>query len=86
MALAPPWAFSAEAIDGIGDTHLAKGIHIRALPSPSAGLPATPLFVYRALAQCRRDRPRRAAYRGDLDRQLRQCADRAVPAHSRTIR
>jgi hypothetical protein len=49
MALAPPWAFSAEAIDGIGDTHLAKGIHIRALPSPSAGLPATPLFVYRAL-------------------------------------
>ena len=49
MALAPPWAFSAEAIDGIGDTHLARGIHIRALPSPSAGLPATPLFVYRAL-------------------------------------
>ncbi len=47
--LAPPWALFAEAIDGIDDTHLPKGIHVRALPSPSAGLPATPLFVYRAL-------------------------------------
>src|SRR3954454_3088105 len=50
MILAPPWAFSAEAIDEIGDTHLAPGgIHLRCLPAPSAGLPAPPLFVYRAL-------------------------------------
>ena len=49
MILAPPWAFSAGAIHGIDDTHLVKGIHIRAVPSPSAGLPATPLFVYRAV-------------------------------------
>jgi hypothetical protein len=48
-SLAPPWALFAEAIDGIGDTHLPEGIHVRALPSPRAGLPATPLFVYRAM-------------------------------------
>jgi hypothetical protein len=48
-SLAPPWALFAEAIDGIDDTHLPKGIHVRALPSPRAGLPATPLFVYRAV-------------------------------------
>ena len=60
MILAPPWAFSAEAIDGIGDTHLAPGgIHVRCLPAPSAGLPATPLFVYRALLN--RDAVERAA-------------------------
>ena len=48
MIPAPPWAFAAEAIDGTGDTHLAKGVHVRALPSPAAGIPATPLLVYRA--------------------------------------
>lgn len=48
-SLAPPWALFAEAIDGIDDTHLRKGIHVRALPSPHAGLPATPLFVYRSV-------------------------------------
>jgi hypothetical protein len=65
MILAPPWAFSAEAIDGIGDTHLAPGgIHIRCLPAPSAGLPATTLFVYRALLN--RDAVERAAQRTDV--------------------
>lgn len=44
---APVWAFRAEAIDGDGDTHLPSGIHVRALPSPQLGLPATPLVVYR---------------------------------------
>ena len=49
MIIAPPWAFYAEAIDGIGDTHLAKGRHVRVVPAPEAGLPATPLFVYRSV-------------------------------------
>lgn len=46
---APTWAFTAEALDGIGDTHLPPGIHVRALPSPQLGVPATPLVVYRAV-------------------------------------
>jgi hypothetical protein len=46
---APAWAFTAEAIDGAGDTHLPKGVHVRALPSPGLGVPATPLAVYRGL-------------------------------------
>jgi hypothetical protein len=46
---APLWAFVAEAVDGIGDSHLPKGIHVRALPSPRLGLPATPLVVTRAV-------------------------------------
>lgn len=45
----PPWAITADAIDGVGDTHLPAGFHIRALPSPLLGLPATPLFIYRTL-------------------------------------
>lgn len=48
-SLAPSWAFAAEAIDGIGDTHLPKGVHVRALPSPRLGLPVAPLAVYRAV-------------------------------------
>lgn len=46
---APAWAFTAEAIDGKGDTHLPEGIHVRALPSPKLGIPATPLAVYRSV-------------------------------------
>lgn len=46
---APSWAFNAEAIDAVGDTHLPPGIHVRALPSAGLGLPATPLVVYRTL-------------------------------------
>ncbi|MDC0715774.1 hypothetical protein [Nannocystis bainbridge] len=46
---APVWAFHAEAIDGVGDTHLPIGIHVRALPSARLGLPAAPLVVYRAV-------------------------------------
>lgn len=46
---APAWAFTAEAIDGHGDTHLPEGVHVRALPSAQLGLPATPLAVYRSV-------------------------------------
>lgn len=46
---APSWAFNAEAIDALGDTHLPAGIHVRALPSAKLGLPATPLVVYRSV-------------------------------------
>ncbi|MCY0995351.1 hypothetical protein OV203_49955 [Nannocystis sp. ILAH1] len=46
---APVWAFHAEAIDGVADTHLPTGIHVRALPSARLGLPAAPLVVYRAV-------------------------------------
>ena len=46
---APSWAFNAEAIDGIGDTHLPLGVHVRALPSAKLGIPATPLVVYRSV-------------------------------------
>jgi hypothetical protein len=46
---APSWAFIAEAIDGVSDTHLPMGVHVRALPSPRLGLPATPLVVYRSV-------------------------------------
>lgn len=64
MIPAPPWAFTAEAIDAIGDPHLAKGMHIRALSAPAAGLPATPLFVYRA--DLGRDRVGRLARHSDV--------------------
>src|ERR1043166_9027565 len=47
--LAPPWVFAAEAVDGAGDTHLVRGVHVRALPSPMIGVPATPLVIDRAL-------------------------------------
>ncbi len=45
--MAPAWALAAEAIDGVGDTHLPAGLHVRCLPSPLLGLPATPLLVTR---------------------------------------
>lgn len=47
--LAPAWAFAAEALDASRDTHLPAGLHVRALPSPRLGVPATPLVVSRAL-------------------------------------
>lgn len=46
---APAWALTAEAIDGKGDTHLPEGVHVRTLPSPKLGIPATPLAVYRSV-------------------------------------
>ncbi len=46
---APLWALAAEAIDGVGDTHLPPGIHVRALPSVGLGVPAAPLMVTRSL-------------------------------------
>lgn len=44
---APSWALTAEAIDGQGDPYLNGGVHLRALPSPKLGVPATPLVVTR---------------------------------------
>jgi hypothetical protein len=46
-SLAPAWALFAEAVDGLNDSHLPQGIHVRALPSATLGVPATPLVVYR---------------------------------------
>lgn len=60
--LAPTWAFTAEAIDGQGDTHLPQGIHVRALPSPQLGVPAAPLAVYRMVLS--KDQLKRNAIRG----------------------
>ncbi|GAB2860998.1 hypothetical protein GCM10027277_32050 [Pseudoduganella ginsengisoli] len=47
--LAPAWAWIAGAIDGVGDSHLPPGIHVRCLPAPRLGLPATPLMVTRTI-------------------------------------
>ncbi|HEY7376038.1 MAG TPA: hypothetical protein VIF57_28010, partial [Polyangia bacterium] len=58
MLLAPPWLLFGGATDSkdVSDTfpsvttpnpHLAPGVHVRVLPSPLIGLPATPLFVSR---------------------------------------
>ncbi|MEI6226989.1 MAG: hypothetical protein WCS72_19800, partial [Deltaproteobacteria bacterium] len=44
---APAWALLVEAIDALGSTHLAPGVHVRALPSPRLGLPCAPLLVSR---------------------------------------
>lgn len=48
-AWAPPWALTADAIDGTGDTHLQPRFHVRLLPSARLGLPAAPLLVYRTV-------------------------------------
>jgi hypothetical protein len=45
--LAPRWAFSAQAIDGVGDPQLQSGIHLRLIPSALLGLPAVPFEVSR---------------------------------------
>jgi hypothetical protein len=47
--LAPAWAWLAGAIDSAGDSHLPPGVHVRCLPSPPLGLPATPLMVTRTV-------------------------------------
>ncbi|WNG58797.1 hypothetical protein F0U59_31740 [Archangium gephyra] len=47
--LAPAWAWLAGAIDGVGDTHLPAGIHVRCLPTPRLGVPATPLLLTRTV-------------------------------------
>jgi hypothetical protein len=44
---APRWALSAQAIDAAGDPHLAKGVHLRLLPSAALGLPLFPYRVHR---------------------------------------
>lgn len=46
--LAPKWALSAQAIDAAGDPYLARGVHLRIVPSQEFGLPAAPFLVYRA--------------------------------------
>lgn len=45
MGLMPSWAMSGQAIDGVGDPHLAPGIHYRILINPLLGLPVVPISV-----------------------------------------
>src|SRR4029079_13334879 len=47
MKLAPPWAFSALAMDPAGSPFPRPGLHFRAFISPILGLPIAPLLVYR---------------------------------------
>lgn len=45
--LAPTWALSAAAINGLNDAHLQPGVHLRVLPHQVIGLPLAPLLVDR---------------------------------------
>lgn len=45
--LPPSWAMGAVGIDGTGDFHLAKGVHLRVFHVPGLGLPIRPFLVYR---------------------------------------
>lgn len=45
--LPPSWAMGAVGIDGSGDSHLAKGVHLRVFTAPPIGLPIRPFIVYR---------------------------------------
>jgi hypothetical protein len=45
MGLSPSWAFSGQAVDGVGDAHLAGGVHYRVLTNPLLGLPVVPLVI-----------------------------------------
>lgn len=47
MGLSPSWAFSGQAVDGVGDAHLAAGVHYRVLTHPLLGLPVVPLVIGR---------------------------------------
>ncbi len=47
MGLMPSWAMSGQAIDAVGDAHLAKGLHYRVLTNPLLGLPVVPLSILR---------------------------------------
>lgn len=44
-ALSLAWAMSGQAIDAVGDTHLAEGMHYRVLINPLLGLPVAPLAI-----------------------------------------
>lgn len=46
-AYAPSWAFGLQALDAIGDPHLAPGVHLRVLPGSPLGLPVLPLRLWR---------------------------------------
>ena len=46
-ALAPRNLLAAQALDSDGDPQLAKGVHLRVMPSADLGLPAAPFLVYR---------------------------------------
>jgi hypothetical protein len=76
--LAPQWAFSSQAIDGAGDSHLSPGIHFRLLVSQLLGLPIRPFAVCRiALGQGAVNTP--GGVRSDIvDRLARGDAGRAV--------
>ena len=45
MGLSPSWAFSGQAVDGVGDAHVAAGVHYRVLTNPLIGLPVVPLVI-----------------------------------------
>lgn len=45
MGLSPSWAMSGQAVDGVGDAHLAKGVHYRILTNPLLGLPVVPIAI-----------------------------------------
>jgi hypothetical protein len=45
MGLSPSWAFCGQAVDGVGDAHLAAGVHYRVLTHPLIGLPVVPLVI-----------------------------------------
>ena len=45
MGLSRAWAFSGQAIDAVGDAHLAPGVHYRVLTNPLLGLPVVPLVI-----------------------------------------
>ncbi|GAA1282286.1 hypothetical protein Psi02_38650 [Planotetraspora silvatica] len=47
MGLSPSWALSGQAVDGVGDAHLATGVHYRVLTNPLLGLPVVPLSIGR---------------------------------------
>lgn len=49
--LPPSWVMGAVGLDGIGDTHLAAGVHLRVFTCPAAGLPTRPFAVYRVDAE-----------------------------------
>ncbi len=46
-SLAPKWALSAQAIDSAGNPYLARGVHLRIVPSQEFGLPLAPFMIYR---------------------------------------
>lgn len=45
MPLNQGWSLSGQAVDAVGDAHLAPGMHYRVLTNPLLGLPVVPLII-----------------------------------------